>query len=75
MKTLLQTKVKFLILMFLALSLSGYSAPGVKSKSAIKGNNNEYRIRKGECKSYKQQDYKISSKHRKFQKKINRSNR
>jgi hypothetical protein len=36
MKTLLQNKVKFLILMFLALSLSVYSESGVRSKSVTK---------------------------------------
>jgi hypothetical protein len=76
MKTLLQNKVKFLILMFLALSLSVYSASGVRSKSVTKNYKHEYRsLKKGVCKGYKQQNYYESNKHRKFQKRINRSNR
>jgi hypothetical protein len=75
MKTLLQNKVKFLILMFLALSLSVFSAPGVNSKNVVKGYKHEYRSPKGVCKVYKQKDYNESNKHRKFQKRTNRSNR
>ena len=76
MKTLLQNKVKFLILLFLALSLSVYSAPGANTKSVMKEFKHECRsLKKGVCKGYKQQDYYESNKHRKFQKRINRSNR
>ena len=75
MKTLLQNKIKFLILMFLALSLSGYSAPDTKSKSTTKVYKNEYRSHKKGCSSFKQQDYKKSNQHRNFQKRLNRANR
>ena len=73
MKTLLQNKVKFLILMFLALSLSAYSVPNVKSNYGKKENKREYKSLKGECKYYKQKDYKESNKNRKFPKRVNRS--
>jgi hypothetical protein len=75
METLLQNKVKFLVLMFLALSLSVFSAPGVNSKNVVKGYKHEYRSAKGGCKVYKQKDYNDSNKHLKFQKRTNRSNR
>ncbi len=75
MKTLLQNKVKFLIMMFLALSLSGFASPDSKSKSTSKVYKNEYRSHKKVCSSFKQQDYKKSNQHRNFQKRINRANR
>jgi hypothetical protein len=75
MKTLLQNKVKFLILMFLALSLSAFSVPGVKSNYITKKDKHEYKSLKGVCKCYKQKAYKESNKNRKFQKRKNRSNK
>ena len=75
MKTLLQNKVKFLVLMLLALSLSVFAAPGVKSKNVVKGYKHEYKSPRGGCKVYKQSDYKESNKHRKYQKRANRPNR
>jgi hypothetical protein len=75
MKTLLHNKVKFLILVLLALSLSGYSTPDVRSKSVVKSSKSEYRNMKKGCKSFSTQDFKASYKHKKFQKKVNRSNR
>ena len=73
MKTILQNKVKFLIMMFLALSFSVYSAPDVKLKSVNKGHKHEYKSQKG-CRSYEQQDKK-SYKHGKFHIRKSRSGR
>lgn len=75
MKTLLQNKVKFMLLMFMALSLSAYSVPNIKSNSVKKMNNHEYKSLKGECKYHKQKDYKGLNKNWRFQKRINRSNK
>jgi len=75
MKTLLQNKVKFLMLMFLALNFTVYSVPVIKSKIVTGGHKYEYRSLKGNCKCFKQKDYNASNKHMKFQKRVNRSNR
>lgn len=91
MKTVMHNKVKFLVMIFLALSFTVYSVPVIKSNSvrAIKsesvpviksnkdngGQKREFRSLKGQCKCYKQKVYNMPNKHSKSQKKANRSNR
>lgn len=75
MKTLLQNKVKFLILIFMVLSFSAYSVPGVNSIYGKSKNVHEYKSPKVECKYHKQKYYKELNKNKRFQKRVNRSNR
>jgi hypothetical protein len=83
MKTIMHNKVKFLMMIFLALSFTVYSVPVIKSNSVpvIKSNKDsggqkhEFRSLKGQCKCYKQKVYNMPKKHSKSQKKVNRSNR
>lgn len=69
MKTLLQHKVKLLIMMFFAVSVVAYSGPGARSNSAKK----EYKSLKGICNCYKPSHNKLkpnkqsSAKYREFQ--------
>ena len=61
MGTILQNKSKFLVLVFLAVFLSAYSAPGPKpkySKSAKKEYRHEYKNLKGVCNCYKDRNNK-----------------
>lgn len=72
MKTLLQNKVKFLMLIFLGLFLSAYSGPIDRPGGAKKEYKQEYRSLKGVCNCYKDRHYKNTSKYRKYQKRVNR---
>ena len=60
------------MLIFLALSLSAYSATGAKSNSIKKEYKQEYRSLKGACNCYKQTPYKALKKYSKSQKRANR---
>jgi hypothetical protein len=73
MKTLLQNKVKFLMLIFIAFSLTVFSVPTIKSNNDSGGRKHEFKSLKGECKCYKQKAYKMPKKHSKSHKKVNRS--
>jgi hypothetical protein len=75
MKTLLQNKVKFLMLIFMVLSFSAYSVPGVNSNYGKNMNVHVYKSPKVECKNHNQKYYKGLNKNKKFQKRINHSNR
>lgn len=76
MRTILQNKFKFLVLVFLAVFLSAYSAPGPKpkySKSAKKEYRHEYKSLKGVCNCYndrnnKQKTTRPSAKYLAYQK-------
>ncbi len=84
MKTIMHNKVKFLMMIFLALSFTVYSVPVMKSNSVpvsksnsvpvMKSNKNnggqkrEFRSLKGKCKCYKQKVYNKPNKHSKSQK-------
>jgi hypothetical protein len=72
MKSKLLSKATFLAVMFLALSLTAYSVPLVKSHGGTKEVKREYKSLKGVCKCYKQKEYKVPDKHKKFHKSTNR---
>jgi hypothetical protein len=75
MKTLLKNKVKFLMLIFLALSFTANSVPVIKSNTDSGSRKHEFRSLKGQCKCYKQKVYYMPNKHNNSQKKGTRSNR
>jgi hypothetical protein len=68
MKALLQNRVIFLMMIFLALSFTVYSVPVIKSDKDAGGHKHEYRSLKGKCKCYKQKVYNMPDKHSKSQK-------
>jgi len=71
MNTFLHKRIKFSILILLALSLSAYSETGTKPNSIKKENKKEYRSLKGACNGYKQTPYRALKKYSKSQKKAN----
>ena len=73
MKTPLQNKIKLLVLISFALSLSAYSATGAKPNIIKPEKKQEIRSLKGACNCYKQTPVKSLNKYRKFQKRMNRS--
>lgn len=73
MKTLLQNKIKLLLLIFFALSLTAYSGTGAKPDNLKMEKKQEIKSLKGACNCYKQTPVKALNKYRKFQKKMNRS--
>ena len=71
MNTLLHKKIKFSMLIFLALSLSALADTGVKPNSIKKEYKKEYRSLKGACNCYKQTPNKSLKKYSKSQKRAN----
>lgn len=73
MKTLLHNKVKFLIMVLFAASLTAFAGPGAKNNSAKKEYRSEYKSLKGVCNCYKVSHNKLkpnkqsSAKYREYQ--------
>jgi hypothetical protein len=75
MKALLQSKVVFLMMIFLALSFTAYSVPVIKSNKDAGVHKHEITSLKGKCKCYKQKVYNIPNKHSNSHKKVKKSNK
>jgi|GEM_PF-4356056 len=73
MKILLQNKIKLLVLIFFAFSLTAWSGTGVSPVNSKPEKKQEIRSLKGACNCYKQTPVKALNKYRKFQKRMNRA--
>jgi len=73
MKILLQNKIKLLVLIFFAFSLTAWSGTGVRPVNSKPEKKQEIRSLKGACNCYKQTPVKALNKYRKFQKRMNRA--
>jgi len=72
MKKLLQNKIKLLVLILFAFSLTAYSGTGAKPNNSKMDKKQEIKSLKGACNCYKQTPVKALNKYRKFQKRMNR---
>jgi len=72
MKKLLQNKIKLLVLILFAFSLTAYSGTGAKPDNSKMDKKQEIKSLKGACNCYKQTPVKALNKYRKFQKRMNR---
>jgi hypothetical protein len=72
MKRLLQNKIKLLVLILFAFSLTAYSGTGAKPDNSKMDKKQEIKSLKGACNCYKQTPVKALNKYRKFQKRMNR---
>jgi len=73
MKTPLQNKIKFLVLILFALPLTAYSGTGAKPNNSKMEKKQEIKSLKGACNCYKRAPVKALSKYSKFQKRMNRA--